>query len=190
MLLTMLAFAAASAVRAEPCPALGKVYDMFETTPPAVDALNVLQGRKTRPAPTRLQLVWADRHERLEVRTGRHVPGQEPVLESRRQLIVGRDFDCEAGWVVLRAALPAMRGNSGEARITGTSSVRLRSQVLTSAALEVEVTFKGRRRISLFGYDSASLDLPVPFTATTLRDTMQLPWAGPVATKPEAQTRR
>jgi hypothetical protein len=189
MLLTMLAFAAASAARAEPCPALGRVYDMFETTPPAVDALNVLQGRKTRPAPTRLQLVWADGHERLDVRTGRHVPGQAPVLESRRQLIAGRDFDCEAGWVVLRAALPAMRGKGGEAR-TGTSSVRLRSQELASATLEVEVTFKGRRRISLFGYDSASLDLPVPFSATTLRDTMQLPWAGPVATDPEAQTRR
>jgi hypothetical protein len=186
----MLAFTAAPAVGAEPCPALGKVYDMFETTPAAVDALNTLQGRKSRPTPTRLQLVWADGHERLELRTGQHVPGQQPFLESRRQLIAGRDFDCEAGWVVLRAALPATRGNGSKARMTGTSSVRLRSQELTSAALEVEVTFKGRRRISLFGYDSASLDLPVPFSATTLRDTMQLPWSGPVATDPEPQTRR
>lgn len=186
----MLALMAASAVCAEPCPALGKLYDLFETTPAASDALNVLQARKSRPAPTRLQLVWADGHERLEVRTGKHIPGQQPVLESRRQLIAGRDFDCESGWVVLRAALPASRGNGSDARMAGTSSVRLRSQDLTNATLEIEVTFKGRRRISLFGYDSASLDLPVPFSGKTLRDTMQLPWAGPVDTDPEPQAGR
>jgi hypothetical protein len=190
LLCTLLALTAASAVCADPCPALGKVYDLFETTPAANDVLNVLQARKSRPSPTRLQLVWADGHERLELRTGKHVPGRQPVLESRRHLIAGRDFDCESGWVVLRAALPATRGNGSDGRMTGTSSVRLRSQYLESATLEIEVTFKGRRRISLFGYDSASLDVPVPFSGRTLRDTMQLPWAGPVGTDPEPQAGR
>lgn len=76
-------------------------------------------------------------------------------------------YSCTDGWMVFKAPLPARRGG-----YAGMSTVRLKRG---ADALEVEVTFTGRRWLTLFSYESAYVGVPLPFTGTTITRALQWP---------------
>lgn len=76
-------------------------------------------------------------------------------------------YSCVDGWLVFRQPLKARRGSH-----VGESKVRLKR---ADARLEIEVVFTGRKWLTLFSYDSAYLGVPLPFTGTTIKATLQWP---------------
>ncbi|MGM9481465.1 hypothetical protein ACS5PN_09770 [Roseateles sp. NT4] len=80
------------------------------------------------------------------------------------------DFRCEKGWLVMARAVEASRGV-----FEGRSTVRI-APGADGIGLQVEVSFKGRESARIYSYDSAKIDVPLPWSRKSV--TERLLWNG------------
>jgi len=80
------------------------------------------------------------------------------------------DFRCEKGWLVMYRDIETNRGN-----FEGHANVRI-APGRNGGGLQVEVSFKGRESARIYSYDSAKVDVPLPWSRKSA--TEQLFWPG------------
>lgn len=80
------------------------------------------------------------------------------------------DFRCEKGWLVMARAVEASRG-----AFEGRSTVRIAPD-MDGGGLQVEVSFKGRESARIYSYDSAKVDVPLPWSRKSV--TERQVWSG------------
>jgi hypothetical protein len=77
------------------------------------------------------------------------------------------DFHCEGGWLVFKRPVSAYRNIKGSA-FAGRSIVR--ATRVGGADLSFELRFKGREETRIYSYDSATVDLPLPWSRAATTD--------------------
>ncbi|WP_056192122.1 hypothetical protein [Pelomonas sp. Root1237] len=82
------------------------------------------------------------------------------------------DFRCEGGWLVLSRPVTASR-RVRDGLFSGRSIVRLAPAA--GGDLQIEVRFKGGETTRIYSYDSATIDLPLPWSRAAATDRLAWP---------------
>lgn len=94
------------------------------------------------------------------------------------------DFRCEGGWLVLSRPVTASR-RVKDGLFSGRSIVRLAPAA--GGDLQVEVRFKGGETTRIYSYDSATIDLPLPWSRTAATDRLAWPEGRVPVFRPELE---
>ena len=97
------------------------------------------------------------------------------------------DFKCEDGWLVTNRPV-----NASRLLKNGTFDGRATARFApTAGGLNVEVRFKGSESARIYSYDSAKIDVPVPWSRAAATDQLMWPEGAEVAFRraPEASSR-
>ena len=161
----------ASAKPADRCGDVAGHYRLQGEGQPLADALAILGVAALAGRGGELRIEGsADNYLRLWVKSDEH--GSFPE-SSQLSLWRNQAYRCEDGWLVFSSQSPQNWRAADDGRhYQGRSRMRLSRE---GQQLQLIIDFSGREHLSLYSYDSASVQLPKPFSKRTFSDRLSWP---------------
>lgn len=156
---------------ADRCSDVAGHYRMVGQGQPQGDAVSILGMGSLAFAGSELRIEGnADNYLRVWVKSG--ASGRFPE-SAQFSFWRNQAYRCEDGWLVFAARSEQSWRTSAEGRhYRGNARLRLMRQ---GGQLQFAVEFSGREYATLYSYDSASVNLPKPFTRRTFNDNFAWP---------------
>ena len=155
-----------------PCPHFSGIYAISGEARVVDNVLRILGGDRSDYVGGTLNIT-ADESGRLTLLARPQIIDALKTYEMRI-LLSPRDYSCKGGWIVMNSLQKFSRSvewSMYEGLIT------LRFKPLVTAyddSLQLELAFKGHKTINLFSYDSASIDIGIPWSRYS--ETTKLEW--------------
>lgn len=171
--LMIFAFVACGAAHAaNSCPQVSGAYGIAGETRSVEGVLRVLGVGLPDYAGGSL-FIAPDEHGRLVVQV-RPIAGDPLRTYATRTLQTPLDYSCKGGWMVMQSQTKSNL-NIGLASYEGLFTLRFKPLVSSEDdSLQLELTFKGHKTVTLFSYDSARIEIGIPWSRYS--NTTKLEW--------------
>ncbi|TAH44148.1 MAG: hypothetical protein E6Q43_02410 [Dokdonella sp.] len=150
------------------CPDISGRYRAYGPDHEVRDALAAIKAFSNNSKGRLIEIQWVS-DGAFQVSSG--TANSEWGMSKPTRLVEGTDFTCNDGFIRFKEVAESVRKEDGdEYPYSGTSIVEIGKS--GNQTLSVTVTFSGSKKISLFSYDSANVEIRKPGTQRTFVETL------------------